>query len=61
MQTMANRIAAVKTSAARTGETGTFITFDTPEIENKKEILEISTRKKLLSIFFFNFKCIFSL
>jgi hypothetical protein len=30
MHTMEKRIAAVSTSAARTGETGTFITFDTP-------------------------------
>jgi len=35
MQTIAKRIAAVKTSAARTGETGTFITFDTPGIKRK--------------------------
>lgn len=36
MQTIANKIAAVKTSAARTGETGTFITFDTPEMKEKR-------------------------
>jgi hypothetical protein len=30
MQTIAKRMAAVRTRAARTGETGTFITFDTP-------------------------------
>jgi hypothetical protein len=36
MHTTANRIAAVSTSAARTGETGTFITFDTPAIKEEK-------------------------
>lgn len=32
MHTIANRIAAVRTRAARTGETGTFITFEIPAI-----------------------------
>lgn len=32
MQTIANKMAAVSIRAARTGETGTFITFETPAI-----------------------------
>lgn len=47
MQTIAKRIAAVKTSAARTGETGTFITFVTPGRQKKrKRINPLRTRKK---------------
>jgi hypothetical protein len=50
MQTIAKRIAAVKTSAARTGETGTFITFDTPPAKKSSNEKQM---KKDLSIFFF--------
>ena len=39
MHTIANRMAAVKTRAARTGDTGTFITFDTPGMETGKRTL----------------------
>jgi hypothetical protein len=53
MQTIANKIAAVKTSAARTGETGTFITFDTPEMVKKEK--DASLEPKNFHRFFFFF------
>lgn len=38
MHTTANKIAAVRTNAARTGDTGTFMTLETPERIIKKAI-----------------------
>jgi len=45
MQTTANKIAAVRTNAASTGETGTFMTFDTPETRNgKRKNVKLATQ-----------------
>ena len=45
IQTTANRIAAVSVKAAKTGETGTFITFDTPIIKKKIPEKEIAIKR----------------